>query len=100
MEKEKKDQENKNQENKRINGDGERESIFLADRERLTDKEQVMLDWISTHVREYGYPPTIRELCEMTGYSSPATTMARVRSLEKKGYLARKTLSPRAITLL
>lgn len=95
MEKEKKDQENK-----KTYDDGEREGICLADRERLTDKEQVMLDWISTHVREYGYPPTIRELCEMTGYSSPATTMARVRSLEKKGYLARKTLSPRAITLL
>ena len=95
MEKEKKDQTKEQTIDK-----FEREGICLADRERLTDKEQVMLDWISTHVREYGYPPTIRELCEMTGYSSPATTMARVRSLEKKGYLARKTLSPRAITLL
>ena len=95
MEKEKKDQMKK-----KTNDDVERKGISLADRERLTDKEQVMLDWISTHVREYGYPPTIRELCEMTGYSSPATTMARVRSLEKKGYLVRKTLSPRAITLL
>ncbi|MBR4607201.1 MAG: LexA repressor [Lachnospiraceae bacterium] len=76
------------------------EGICLRDRERLTDKEQVMLEFMAAHLREHGYPPTIRELCELSGYSSPATTMAHVKSLEKKGFIARRTMSPRAITLL
>jgi repressor LexA len=85
---------------KKTNDDVEREGICLADRERLTDKEQVMLEFIAAHLRNHGYPPTFRELCELTGCTSPSTTLARVRSLERKGFIFRKPLSPRAITLL
>ena len=82
------------------NDETRQDGICLADRERLTDKEQVMLEYIAAHLRMHGYPPTFRELCELAGCTSPSTTLARVRSLERKGFIFRKPMSPRAITLL
>ncbi len=53
----------------------------------LTDRESVVLSIIREFCRRHGYPPTIRQLCELVGASSPSTVHQCVVALRRKGYL-------------
>jgi repressor LexA len=78
----------------------QRKGICLKDRERLTNKEQMILEGISSYQKIYGFAPTVRELCGIGGLSSPSTILSHLRSLEKKGYVMRRDSCPRAMTIL
>ena len=72
----------------------------LKDRQRLTNKEQMILDGISSYQKVYGFAPTVRELCGIAGVSSPSTILCHLRILETKGYLIRREGCSRAMTVL
>jgi repressor LexA len=63
----------------------------------LTDRQREVLDYIDTEVRHRGYPPSVREIGEAVGLSSPSTVHAHLAALQDKGYLRRDPSKPRAI---
>jgi repressor LexA len=66
-------------------------------RATLTDRQRQVLDFIDSEVRRRGYPPSVREIGEAVGLSSPSTVHAHLAALQDKGYLKRDPTKPRAI---
>ncbi|MBM5789562.1 transcriptional repressor LexA [Candidatus Parcubacteria bacterium] len=54
----------------------------------LTKKQSEVLDFIRSHIKEYGYAPSYREIGDHFGLSSPATVHAHVQSLVEKGMVS------------
>lgn len=63
----------------------------------LTDRQQEILQFIDNENRQRGYPPSVREIGEELGLSSPSTVHAHLNALQKKGYLRRDPSKPRAL---
>src|SRR5215813_13189333 len=66
---------------------------------RLTARQRQVLDFIDERTREQGYPPSVREIGEAVGLSSPSTVHAHLAALQDKGYLRRDPTKPRAIEI-
>jgi repressor LexA len=64
---------------------------------RLTARQRQVLEFIDAQAREQGYPPSVREIGEAVGLSSPSTVHAHLAALQDKGYLRRDPTKPRAI---
>ncbi len=64
---------------------------------RLTARQRQVLEFIDTRTRDQGYPPSVREIGEAVGLSSPSTVHAHLAALQDKGYLRRDPSKPRAI---
>src|SRR3954466_55253 len=64
---------------------------------RLTARQRQVLEFIDAQTREQGYPPSVREIGEAVGLSSPSTVHAHLAALQDKGYLRRDPSKPRAI---
>ena len=67
--------------------------------EKLTKRQQAVMDSIEKCIREKGYGPTVREICADLGLSSPSTVHVHLRTLEQKGYIVRDPLKSRSIAL-
>ena len=65
----------------------------------LTERQQQILDVVQQHMEEKGYPPTVREIGEAVGLTSPSTVHAHLKALEEAGALRRDATKPRAIDL-
>jgi repressor LexA len=63
----------------------------------LTDRQQQILDFISSSIAERGYPPTLREIGEHFGIRSTNGVNDHLKALEKKGVLRREDLKSRAM---
>ena len=68
--------------------------------EKLTSKQQVVLDFLKKSIANNGYPPTVREICKAIGLKSPATVQVHLDTLEEKGYIKKGDSKNRAIELL
>ena len=55
----------------------------------LTSRQQQILDLILVTVAERGYPPSVREIGEAVGLSSPSTVHSHLSALVKAGYEGR-----------
>jgi repressor LexA len=66
---------------------------------RLTDRQRQVLEFIDTEVRRRGYPPSVREIGEAVGLSSPSTVHAHLAALQDKGYIHRDPTKPRALEI-
>ena len=66
---------------------------------RLTDRQRQVLEFIDSEVRRKGYPPSVREIGEAVGLSSPSTVHAHLGALQDKGYIHRDPTKPRALEL-
>ena len=64
----------------------------------LTNKQIAFFNELKEFMKEYKYTPTIRELGEYVGYSSPATTKLYLDILERKGYI--KRINNRSIEII
>jgi hypothetical protein len=67
--------------------------------EGKTTSEKI-LEKIHTYSKSNGYPPSIRELAEMTGLKSTSTVHGHLKRLERKGKISRGVEMPRAIKVL
>jgi repressor LexA len=65
----------------------------------LTPRQRQVLEFVDAEVRRRGYPPSVREIGEAVGLSSPSTVHAHLAALQDKGYLRRDPSKPRAIEL-
>lgn len=68
-------------------------------RKPLTKKQETVLEYISYHLQNFGYPPTVRETGRAFGISEKAAH-DYLNAIEKKGYIKRATGKPRAIEIL
>ena len=66
----------------------------------LSAKQQQILEYMKAEVREKGYPPSVREICEAVGLKSTSTVHGHLARLEKKGLIRRDPTKPRAIEIL
>ena len=67
--------------------------------QKVTKRQQAVLDCIEACIREKGYGPTVREVCQTLGLSSPSTVHVHLKALEDKGYIKRDPLKSRSIAL-
>jgi len=67
--------------------------------DKLTKRQQAVMDSIERCIREKGYGPTVREICSDLGLSSPSTVHVHLKTLEQKGYIVRDPLKSRSISL-
>jgi repressor LexA len=65
----------------------------------LTERQRQVLDYIDAETRQRGYPPSVREIGEAVGLSSPSTVHAHLAALQDKGYLRRDPTKPRALEI-
>jgi repressor LexA len=66
----------------------------------LTTRQRLVLETIRTLVERRGYPPSMREIGEAVGLTSPSSVSHQLETLERKGYLRRDPNRPRAIELI
>ncbi|MEA5154598.1 transcriptional repressor LexA [Raineyella sp.] len=66
----------------------------------LTARQQLILDIIRATVEDRGYPPTVRELGDAAGLSSPSSVSHQLKVLEEKGYIRRDPNRPRAMEVV
>ena len=74
--------------------------MSTGERRPLTEQQQRVFDCLRQSVRERGYPPSVREICEMVGLASSSTVHGHLSRLEEKGYIRRDPTKPRAIEIL
>ena len=67
--------------------------------EKLTDRQQQVLDYISLYIDEHGYPPTLREISLEIGTSGTVSALHHLEALERKGHIRRESGSSRGIVL-
>ena len=63
----------------------------------LTQRQREILDVIDRAMRERGYPPSVREIGEAVGLTSPSTVHTHLATLQRLGFLRRDPTKPRAI---
>lgn len=63
----------------------------------LTQRQQMVLDYIRESIVDRGYPPTLREIGARMGIRSTNGVNDHLRALERKGYLTREDMKSRAL---
>ncbi|MGB3185700.1 MAG: transcriptional repressor LexA [Ornithinimicrobium sp.] len=66
----------------------------------LTARQQRVLEVIRDAVDQRGYPPSLREIGEAVGLTSPSSVAHQLKMLERKGHLRRDPHRPRAIEVV
>lgn len=68
-----------------------------SEMDELSERQAQILDVISRHIADSGYPPTVREIGLAVGLTSPSTVHAHLSRLEEGGYIKRDPTKPRAM---
>ena len=69
-------------------------------RTSLKNKQELILNVLKSQIEEKGYPPSVRELCDMVGLKSTSTVHSHLNKLEELGYIKKDPTKPRAITII
>jgi repressor LexA len=72
----------------------------VPDRTPLTARQREILDLIRRTVADRGYPPSVREIGDAVGLSSPSTVHSHLSTLAAEGYIRRDPSKPRAIEVV
>ncbi|MGJ7904931.1 transcriptional repressor LexA [Actinopolyspora sp. H202] len=65
--------------------------------DELTSRQRSVLDTIRQWMRDYGYPPSVREIGDTVGLTSTSSVAYQLRVLEKRGHLKRDPHRPRTV---
>lgn len=65
----------------------------------LPNKQREVLETIIGFITQYGYPPTIQQLCQLCGVTSTSTIHHHLSVLKKKGFIHWNSSERRAITV-
>ena len=68
-----------------------------SDATGLTPRQQAILRVIRESVEQRGYPPSVREIGEGVGLTSPSSVAHQLTTLERLGHLRRDPHRPRAL---
>lgn len=69
-------------------------------KKELSEKQKLILDFLQSEIEKNGFPPTVREICKAVGLSSTSTVHSHLEILQKKGYIQKNALKPRALKVL
>ena len=64
---------------------------------KITEKDYEIMDFIYECITENGFPPTVRELCELLGYSSTSTVHHYLKKLSANGVISYEPTKPRTL---
>lgn len=81
-------------------GLGEAAAAELGDGDGLTPRQRLVLETVRASVESRGYPPSMREIGDAVGLTSPSSVKHQLTALERKGYLRRDPNRPRAIEVV
>jgi len=65
--------------------------------QKLTQRQQAVLEFIVESIQDQGYPPTLREIGNHLGIRSTNGVNDHLRALERKGYLTREDMKSRTL---
>lgn len=68
--------------------------------EKLTSKQQEILEYIKETILNKGYPPAVREICEAVHLKSTSSVHSHLETLEEKGYIRKNPAKPRTIEII
>jgi len=66
----------------------------------LSPRQREILEFVNSHVDSHGYPPTVREIGQAVGLTSPSTVHAHLAPLETSGLIRRDKTKPRALEVI
>ena len=66
----------------------------------LNAREKAIVKFIEKHLKNNGYPPSVREIGKAVGLKSTATVHGYLASLEEKGYIKKENQKGRTLKLL
>ncbi|MGC2241967.1 MAG: transcriptional repressor LexA [Acidimicrobiia bacterium] len=66
----------------------------------LSERQQQVLEFIRKTVHDRGYPPSVREIGEAVGLSSPSTVHSHLSALVEAGAIKKDPSKPRAIMII
>ena len=72
----------------------------MTSKKKLTKRQQSVYDGIVNYQKEYGYSPSVRELCAICNLASTSSVHSHLKSLEELGYIRRREDAPRAIAIV
>lgn len=64
---------------------------------KISTRQRDILTFIEQQMRDRGFPPSVREIGEAVGLTSPSTVHSHLNTLQRLGYLRRDPTKPRAI---
>ncbi len=59
----------------------------------LNKKQEQILQYLKDHIRENGFPPSVREICKAFNFSSPRAGQKYLEALEEQGHIERQNKS-------
>lgn len=68
--------------------------------DKISERQQEILEYIKIQIQIKGYPPSVREIGEAVGLSSSSTVHSHLAKLEEKGLIKRDPSKPRTIEIL
>lgn len=68
--------------------------------EKITPKQQEILEYIKETILSKGYPPAVREICEAVHLKSTSSVHSHLETLEEKGYIRKDPTKPRTIEII
>ena len=66
----------------------------------LSEREQRILNYMKSYIREWGYPPTVRDICAALDINSTSTVHKAISGLEQKGYIHKQAGKRRAMDVV
>jgi repressor LexA len=66
----------------------------------LSKRQQQVLEYITETVNDRGYPPSVREIGDAVGLSSPSSVHSQLSALVEMGMITRDPSKPRAIVVV
>lgn len=75
-------------------------SADAAESASLSPRQRTILETIARAIADRGYPPTMREIGDAVGLTSPSSVSHQLHALERKGYLRRDPKRPRAMEIV
>jgi len=68
--------------------------------QKISKRQQMIVDFIKSEVDVKGYPPSVREIAKAVDLASSSTVHGHLERLENKGYIRRDPTKPRAIEII
>ena len=68
--------------------------------EKLTRMQKVVYNYLKSQIKENGYPPSVREICDAIGLKSTSSVHAHLETLTDKGWINRSKSKNRSIEIL
>lgn len=67
---------------------------------KLSEYEQKIIDFVNNEVKTKGYPPSVREICSAVGFKSTSTVHSYLERLKKNGLISKDPTKPRALRVI